>query len=283
MLNINEVNPYIRVAMHSVLNTGIEIQRRIIFDYELIYVEKGEMVFFYGGERYKVGKGKFIFIRPSVPHSFEKIISLHQPHIHFDFIYSKKSDTTPVCFKDLPALSAEERQLISEDYFKANPVHPFIVFENSAEALRLFYGAIDAYVDRKYLLAKGYLTSLISHLIADNFHDAISSDNTVYGIARQILDIIDSEQGLNYSLYDLERQLSYSKFYLERQFKKEYDISIIAYQSEKRLTKAAKMLEAFSVSQVASELGYSSIYSFSRAFKNKYGVSPSKYIRLKNG
>ena len=74
----------------------------------------------------------------------------------------------------------------------------------------------------------------------------------------------------------LEKQYSYSKYYLERQFKKAYGISLIAYRNEKRMQHARKLLELESVSDVAEELGFRSIYSFSRAFKKQFGICPSE-------
>ena len=43
MLDISSINPYIRVAMQSVLSKGKIIASRIIFDYELIYIEDGDI------------------------------------------------------------------------------------------------------------------------------------------------------------------------------------------------------------------------------------------------
>ena len=41
---------------------------------------------------------------------------------------------------------------------------------------------------------------------------------------------------------------------------------------------ARVLLATHPVSEVASLVGFSSIYAFSRAFKQYFGVSPSKYV-----
>ncbi len=52
----------------------------------------------------------------------------------------------------------------------------------------------------------------------------------------------------------------------------------IEYYSKLKLTKAKKLLlDGFSVSKISDMLGYSSIHTFSRAFKNAVGVSPTDY------
>ena len=77
------------------------------------------------------------------------------------------------------------------------------------------------------------------------------------------------------SLFGLEKRFSYSRFHLECLFREKYGVGIIAYRNEERLARAKELLATKTVTDVAYTLGYSSIYSFSRAYKNKFGCSPS--------
>ena len=79
------------------------------------------------------------------------------------------------------------------------------------------------------------------------------------------------------TLEDFEKRFSYSRFYLEREFKAEYGISIIAYRNERALNSAAELLRDHSISGIAEALGFSSIYAFSRAFRTRFGLSPTEY------
>lgn len=96
-------------------------------------------------------------------------------------------------------------------------------------------------------------------------------------IALRFVKLVGRTHGTGISLDSLEKQFSYSKFHLERQFQKEYGVSLIAYVSKRRMQLAQELLTEKSVSRVAEEVGFSSIYAFSRAFKNKFGISPSEY------
>ena len=119
MLDNSIINPYIRVAMQSILRKGTKIARRIIFDYELIYVANGEFILNYNETDYKCAKGQFILLRPGISHSFSVTdTDLSQPHIHFDITHISNSKQVPVCFKDLNELGDEERKLIREDIFR---------------------------------------------------------------------------------------------------------------------------------------------------------------------
>jgi len=274
MLDIFTINPYIRVAMHSVIPANHEIKRRIIFDYELIYIADGEFILNYNEIDYNCEKGQFILLRPSVPHSFSKIKrNLTQPHIHFDITYNNNSTQVPVSFKDINVLTDKEKNWIRDDIFKDYPKLPTIVFLDKEKALKLFYETIDS--SSSILTRKAKFIQLIEMLINDNFPNILNQQYNMYHIEKHIKDYIDAEQGLTAKLEDIAKQFNYSKYYLDRRFKERYGISIIAYRNEKRMQVAKELLKNNTISAVSEKLGFSSIYVFSRAFKNHFGVSPT--------
>ena len=131
ILGIESINPHLRVALRSELPKGTAIAPRVIFDYELIFIERGEFIFGYGGRSYRASEGSFLLISPGVTHSFDCSLSdISQPHIHFDMTYSQASRERFICYKDLPDLSAKERELISEDILP-NGREPFVLFEST--------------------------------------------------------------------------------------------------------------------------------------------------------
>ena len=276
MLALSEINPYIRVAMHSILPAKSEIKMRIIYDYELIYVEDGEFVLNYDGVDYKCQTGQFIFLRPAVPHSFSNIENdLSQPHIHFDITHLENSARVPVCFKNLDAMNDKEKSLIREDVFKGFHKNPLVTFKKKSRALKCFYKAIDTNESSK-LSGKARLIDVLEMLINDNFSGAFSQEVDTYSVEKQVKDFIDAGQGFGVSLDDIAKQFNYSKHYLERRFKKKYGEGIMAYRNKRRLQIAKEMLKTSSVSSVSDALYFSSIYSFSRAFKTHFGFSPTE-------
>jgi two-component system response regulator YesN len=64
---------------------------------------------------------------------------------------------------------------------------------------------------------------------------------------------------------------------LQKAFKCEYGITISEYQLQKRMQRAAIMLEEgrLSTKQISSRCGYHNANNFSRAFKKVYRQSPS--------
>ena len=269
-ISINTINPYIRVAMHSVLPKNSFIKKRAIFDYELIYIEEGRLILDYADKDYTFKKGDFILLHPAVSHSFKMLkADLSQPHIHFDIVYSSDSNKRTVSFKNIEDFTEEEKSIIHPDYLKASS--PIIAFKNKEKALKLFYMVI---YESNPLIKKANLIMLLEMLIADNFQNILSTNETSTSVASQIKDYIDAGLGFAFSLGDFEQQFSYSRFYIEKQFKAEFNIGLIEYKNSVRLKAAKELLKENSVSAVCEHLGFSSIYAFSRAYKNFYGYSP---------
>ena len=139
--------------------------------------------------------------------------------------------------------------------------------------LDIFYKVIS---EKNTLIQKAAMLQLLSILIEDNFPDFMEEE-TAPSIAHQIKNYIDAGNGLRMNLNDFSKNFFQSKFYLEKKFKEAFGVSLIEYRNQKRMTYANNLLEKCSVSKVADELGYQSIYAFSRAFKTRFGISPQNY------
>lgn len=275
---LHKINPYVRVAMHSVLAEGLVIGQRAIFDYELIYLEKGPMLFSYGGREYTCQSGDFIFIRPGVSHCFDcRFGEVSQPHVHFDAIYTPKSPSIPISYKDIDRFTPEELSIMQENIFLGGGESPILSFRDGERVRELLYSVIKLYGEGELLLCKARLTELIYLIAAENFSLEQKTATRNFSVAEHIKTFIDSEQGFSMSLDDFERQFSYSKFHLEKLFREKYGESLISYRNRKRDQLACSILANMSVSEVAERLGFSSIYAFSRAFKTRFGISPQNY------
>ena len=96
-------------------------------------------------------------------------------------------------------------------------------------------------------------------------------------ICFKVMNYIDNHIYSIKSLTELEAITNYSYNYLSNLFKKTTKETLQSYYRNRRLETAYLLLGSneFSVTGVANMLNYSSIYSFSLAFKKKYGFSPS--------
>ncbi|HLV10787.1 MAG TPA: AraC family transcriptional regulator [Halanaerobiales bacterium] len=98
-------------------------------------------------------------------------------------------------------------------------------------------------------------------------------------------------QVLNYIEDHLEESLDYervadlfhfSPYYFHRLFSAVVGKPIAAYIRERRLAKACSLLKNTdkTITSICFECGFNSSQSFSRAFKNSYGISPTDYRNL---
>lgn len=61
MINLNSLSPFLRFAMYSKLNGPFCLQRRTIFDYELILIADGEFCLSYDDNTFKCEKIPLFF------------------------------------------------------------------------------------------------------------------------------------------------------------------------------------------------------------------------------
>ena len=92
----------------------------------------------------------------------------------------------------------------------------------------------------------------------------------------QIMNYVDTHIYSIKSLSELSDVFSYNYSYLSDLFHKVTKESLKNYYQNRRLEVAKKLIQEnnLSISQIAELLHYSSIYTFSRAFKEKYGKAP---------
>lgn len=100
---------------------------------------------------------------------------------------------------------------------------------------------------------------------------------------QKVCDYVDTHLQEDISLEQMADYINVSSFYLSKLFKEEKGVTFINFISDKRLEKARQMLEEteLSIKEITAEVGYNDQNYFSRIFKNKYGVSPKEYRKVK--
>lgn len=123
--------------------------------------------------------------------------------------------------------------------------------------------------------AHGYITQLI-HWLHQNSRTKSQAQKT--DTFQKILNVINEKGGIT-SLSEISRILYLDKHYLCRLFKKKTGTTLSSYLSDIAFEKSRKLLEgtSYSIDEIAAKCGFSSQASLTRFFKNKCGISPSKY------
>lgn len=87
------------------------------------------------------------------------------------------------------------------------------------------------------------------------------------------------------SIETLAQSLYFNPTHLTKLFKKEMGVSMIQYVIDLRMKKACEMLSThqYSISEIATHVGYSNQFYFSKVFRNYFKTSPSRYYPENTG
>lgn len=105
------------------------------------------------------------------------------------------------------------------------------------------------------------------------------SDDANLRVCSQVMSYIDSRIYNMKNLREVAAAVGYNYSYISTLFRKTVGITLNSYFKTKRMNEAKKLLQdnKISVSEVARIMNYSSVYAFSKAFKEHFGSSPGRY------
>ena len=100
-------------------------------------------------------------------------------------------------------------------------------------------------------------------------------------VLARALALMHNDYGAPWTLTSLARAAGTSRASLSRHFTAEVGASPIHYLTERRLDVARRLLEgtARSLDEVAAEVGYGSGFALSKAFKRRFGLAPTHFVR----
>lgn len=98
----------------------------------------------------------------------------------------------------------------------------------------------------------------------------------------RILSYIQKNLTRNISRSEISKALYLNPEYLSRLFKREMGIGLAEYLIQERMRLAQSLLKntSFSISIIASRVGYVNFSHFAKVFKQEFGVSPSEYRKI---
>lgn len=97
-----------------------------------------------------------------------------------------------------------------------------------------------------------------------------------------IVKYIEKNYMYNITLDDLAKMAGYSKYHFSRIFKKYSRTTFIAFLNQRRI-KAAELLlldDSMSITEIAMQVGFSSLTTFNRVFREIKGCTPTEFRKL---
>src|SRR5580692_9187540 len=96
---------------------------------------------------------------------------------------------------------------------------------------------------------------------------------------QRVIDYIDQHLDGDLDLETVSRVAAFSKFHFHRQFTATFELSVHRYVQLARMKRASHRLasETPSVTDIAMDAGYDAPDAFARAFRQRFGQSPSSF------
>lgn len=225
------------------------------FDYQLIYVEKGNIKMEENGEARTVGSGEILLFRPHEPQIYTVLCDSTYYWIHFSGTLAER--------------------LLGFFCGRVCKCGPFPAF---AEFCDQTVGAFASQKANYALFCAGRLVSLIA-LISQSL-DADEKESAL--IDRALLDI-HTNFTLSRTNDEYAKMCGLSKSHFIRLFHKVLGMPPQKYRTAVAMREAKHLLKSNDVTGTAGILGYTDVFYFSRVFKKTVGVSPSEYRREHKG
>ena len=217
----------------------------------------------------------------------------------------KKGDIYLSYAHDIHKIKVDPNDPLKYDYFAFYPVNNILsnklnqlITKNTNPKKRVFNddklfllisNAIKEFktddIDYRNLIINSIFVQIILNTIK-NFEANIQSDTTLTSseiLCFQIMDYISSNLYELTSLSKLSDIFSYSYNYLSYVFKKTTSFTLIEYYNMLRLEEVKKLLinQNYNLTEIADKLNFSTSFSLSKAFKQKYNISPMQYKKQK--
>ena len=282
-MDINLISPYVRRAVYSIMRPPFQYGQRILFDYQLIYLQGGKCRLTVEGKTYPCRAGQVIFIRPGVVHTIEEEDEntlLVEPHIYFDVIYHKQSERLPVSDRSAQQLTPAEKKMIQPDILSDYPIPPVFFPAEPEVFLTMIHRTIDHFQDNESegLACRIDVMELLQRLMVQ-FPRPDSDFSSMLSAIEYVRQRIIRTYLENVTLEELAEQVHMNKNILTYQYKIRYGFTPMQHRQQLRVQHAYRRLSdpGVRISKLAEELHCADIYAFSHFFKRATGLSPMEY------
>lgn len=199
--------------------------------------------------------------------------------------HSLSSDTNSIMNYYFIAFSVKDPELNKQ----IKKISSFIKDENKRvfrnDTLRQLVAEATTEMNTFNIYKKVYLSNLFTLIIIQILRSIVKSDNkkrsvtTKNELCFQIMSYITTNIYTINALTEVADALNYDYSYLSKLFVATTSQTISDYYRKQRLNTACTLIrnENMSFTQIAEKLHYSSIYAFSKSFKQQFNVSPRDY------
>lgn len=269
---------FIQYGKHD---TDLYIHSHKDFD-ELVIVIDGSAVHIVNNEEYAIEKGDVFVVGNDTVHGYKDTKNFRICNIMYrhDEMFSAMPDIAASA--GYQALFVLEPRIAKEQSFK-----------NRLKLNRENYAAVKSMLDDMVSEYESNSECSKSMLVSQFIQLTVMLSRIYsFGISENEQDVINLAKAVSYIENHFDESISVAKlaklsYYSERHFmrifKNAYGCSPLEYIINLRMNRACVLLKgsAMTISETAKKCGFDDVNYFSRLFKKKVGISPSKFKKLK--
>lgn len=270
-IHINEILGY----YYSIRTSGYKFNGERHNYYELTFVDRGNLITEVEGTTYTLNEKELIIYTPGQFHtqSIEKGSSCSYVTIIFDmkiFIENNTANNDEFINNKIFSYDKKIYNLINAFVQESSSQIPYM----NSLMLCLLQEIIIRLLQLPFLKNINYSekNDKPSSAIHKHYQDEL---------LEKILDFINESIYEPITIFEICQKFSLSRSSLQILFKENMDTTPKKYIINLKLEKSCQMIreEKYTISNIALMLGFNSIHYFSRAFTQKYSISPSEYAK----
>lgn len=223
---------------------------------EVIYVRKGRSAAYADRNAYMLNPGDIFIAFPNQIHYYE-IAELGE---YMVIIFSPE-----VIYEYGPEIS------------KSIPESNFIAAKDSQPFSWIFDKIYSSGGDYQLLEINGYINVLMGSLLPMLSLKTVSAENN--STIHSVMDFCSHNFKEDISLDDIAQSLHLSKYYISRLINKKLNQNFNEYINNLRISEACNILKEteMKIADISEDVGFGTIRSFNRSFKQVMGLSPLEY------
>lgn len=243
--------------------------------YEFVYTENGSICCKTKSKTVNLKMHDFLLIPPNETHSY--FVNSAEKATVMIVCFKSKSNIIPI-INGVQHLDSDIREAIKKILFEARSTFVFPFDEKLTLLSNPRLGSQQ--------LIENYIEEVLIKLVQlstynNNIQIATNSLDTKKSITKKIVELLEKNIYSKITLSDICKQMFYSKTYLNAVFKEIKGITIMQYYQELKINEAKILLKGKeSITSISEKLHFESPQYFTKAFKAKVGITPTKFKKI---
>lgn len=279
-INFSDIRPLVRYSDMQTIENGFDLRDVHGSDDRMVYVLSGAVQFRMNGIAYTGTRGCLIITRPDVRYCLCNHTGKDARVMVIDFSFDAEPDASATPLPWIPDREWQERTDIAKTVIADVPAFNAPLFLESMQVLEPLFNEMSV-EQQNMCVCRTELRNTLMHAVLLHIYRrlVLSEEKKRRGVVDDILSYIHQNYGSNLSNETISKHFNYHPNYINRILKKRTGKSLHQYVLSFRVSRALALLQTtnLTVTEVAEQVGFTSLKHLSQTFKSIYGYSPMHF------